>query len=175
MDAKQVWRAALGELQVSLSPANYETWLREELAHRGIDPQRAVFWIHPRNFSLPPLLARLRPWRVVVDIVDDHRAWPGQAPAEKARLTAHYRELLGVADLALVNCEPVRAAMAALGRSPLLVPNGCDAPLPVRLDETDAPLREHLAFAGRTLGFVGNLEAKIDIELLGRVAEAFPD
>jgi chromosomal replication initiator protein len=28
MDAKHVWRAALGELQVSLSPANYETWLR---------------------------------------------------------------------------------------------------------------------------------------------------
>jgi chromosomal replication initiator protein len=31
MDAKQVWRAALGELQVSLSPANYETWLRDTL------------------------------------------------------------------------------------------------------------------------------------------------
>jgi chromosomal replication initiator protein len=29
MDAKQVWRAALGELQVSLSPANYETWLKD--------------------------------------------------------------------------------------------------------------------------------------------------
>ena len=29
MDAKQVWRAALGELQVSLSPANFETWLKE--------------------------------------------------------------------------------------------------------------------------------------------------
>jgi chromosomal replication initiator protein len=29
MDAKHVWRAALGELQVSLSPANYETWLRD--------------------------------------------------------------------------------------------------------------------------------------------------
>jgi chromosomal replication initiator protein len=29
MDAKHVWRAALGELQVSLSPANFETWLRE--------------------------------------------------------------------------------------------------------------------------------------------------
>ena len=26
MDAKQVWRAALGELQVSLSPANFETF-----------------------------------------------------------------------------------------------------------------------------------------------------
>ena len=29
MDAKQVWRAVLGELQVSLSPANYETWLKD--------------------------------------------------------------------------------------------------------------------------------------------------
>src|SRR3989304_6107390 len=29
MDAKQVWRAALGELQVALSPANFETWLKE--------------------------------------------------------------------------------------------------------------------------------------------------
>jgi chromosomal replication initiator protein len=29
MDANQVWRAALGELQVSLSPANFETWLKD--------------------------------------------------------------------------------------------------------------------------------------------------
>src|SRR5439155_19832412 len=29
MDAKQVWRAALGELQVSLSAAKFETWLRD--------------------------------------------------------------------------------------------------------------------------------------------------
>ena len=28
MDAKHIWRAALGELQVALSPANFETWLR---------------------------------------------------------------------------------------------------------------------------------------------------
>ena len=29
MDAKQVWRAALGELQVSLSPANLRDWLKD--------------------------------------------------------------------------------------------------------------------------------------------------
>src|SRR6188474_1812762 len=29
MDAKQVWRAVLGELQVSLPPANFETWLKD--------------------------------------------------------------------------------------------------------------------------------------------------
>ncbi len=39
MDAKQVWRAALGELQVSLSPANFDTWLKDtELIE--IDEQR---------------------------------------------------------------------------------------------------------------------------------------
>src|SRR3712207_9054725 len=39
MDAKQVWRAALGELQVSLSPANFETWLKET-ALVAVDDQR---------------------------------------------------------------------------------------------------------------------------------------
>ena len=29
IDAKQVWRAVLGELQISLSPANFDTWLKE--------------------------------------------------------------------------------------------------------------------------------------------------
>jgi chromosomal replication initiator protein len=29
MDPKQVWRAVLGDLQVSLSPANFETWLKD--------------------------------------------------------------------------------------------------------------------------------------------------
>ncbi|MFI5328485.1 MAG: chromosomal replication initiator protein DnaA [Candidatus Rokuibacteriota bacterium] len=39
MDAKQVWRAALGELQVSLSPANFETWLKDT-ALVGVDGDR---------------------------------------------------------------------------------------------------------------------------------------
>ena len=153
----------------------YEAFLREEFAHWGIDPAQALFWIYPRNFSLPPLLGRFSPLRVVVDIVDDHRAWPGLGDAEKTRLGEHYRELLGLADLALANCAPVREAMSALGRSPVLVPNGCDLPLPVHVDDVDEALQEHLAFTGRTLGFVGNLEAKIDTALLSRLAEAFPD
>jgi chromosomal replication initiator protein len=62
MDAKQVWRAALGELQVSLSPANYETWLRETQLV-DVDDQRfriavpngfAKDWLETRYRSLPP-------------------------------------------------------------------------------------------------------------------------
>lgn len=153
----------------------YEAFLRGEFTRWGIDPERALFWIYPRNFSLPPLVERFSPLRVVVDVVDDHRAWPGVREAEKTRLSEHYRALLERADLALANCAPVRDAMASLGHSPLLVPNGCDMPLPVDLEYPDEALQEQLAFTGPTLGFVGNLEAKIDIALLSRLAEAFPD
>jgi chromosomal replication initiator protein len=58
MDAKQVWRAALGELQVSLSPANYETWLRET---NLIDVEENRFRISvPNGFAKDWLETRYR-------------------------------------------------------------------------------------------------------------------
>src|SRR3954453_15916299 len=60
MDAKQVWRAALGGLQGSLSPANDETWLRDTQLV-DVDEQRfriavpngfAKDWLQPRYRSL---------------------------------------------------------------------------------------------------------------------------
>ena len=78
MDAKQVWRAALGELQVSLSPANYETWLRDtQLA--DVDEQRfriavpngfAKDWLETRYRSLiSQTLARIVGYSVQVEFV----------------------------------------------------------------------------------------------------------
>ena len=58
MDAKQVWRAALGELQVSLSPANYETWLRDT---QLVDVDEQLFRIAvPNGFSKDWLETRYR-------------------------------------------------------------------------------------------------------------------
>ncbi|HLX35625.1 MAG TPA: chromosomal replication initiator protein DnaA [Candidatus Limnocylindrales bacterium] len=76
MDAKQVWRAALGELQVSLSPANFETWLRDtELA--DVDDNRfrisvpngfAKDWLDSRYRSLiSQTLARIVGYSVQVE------------------------------------------------------------------------------------------------------------
>ncbi len=78
MDAKQVWRAALGELQVSLSPANYETWLRDtQLA--DVDEQRfriavpngfAKDWLETRYRSLiSQTLARIVGYSVQLEFV----------------------------------------------------------------------------------------------------------
>jgi chromosomal replication initiator protein len=59
MDAKQVWRAALGELQVSLSPANYETWLRDTHLVE-VDDQRFRIAV-PNGFAKDWLENRYRP------------------------------------------------------------------------------------------------------------------
>jgi chromosomal replication initiator protein len=78
MDAKQVWRAALGELQVSLSPANFETWLRD--THLvDVDEQRfriavpngfAKDWLETRYRSLiSQTLARVVGYSVQVEFV----------------------------------------------------------------------------------------------------------
>ena len=78
MDAKQVWRAALGELQVSLSPANYETWLRDTQLV-DVDEQRfriavpngfAKDWLETRYRSLiSQTLARIVGYSVQVEFL----------------------------------------------------------------------------------------------------------
>ncbi len=78
MDAKQVWRAALGELQVSLSPANYETWLRDTHLVE-VDDQRfkiavpngfAKDWLETRYRSLiSQTLARVVGYSVQVEFI----------------------------------------------------------------------------------------------------------
>jgi len=97
MDAKQVWRAALGELQVSLSPANYETWLRDTQLI-DVDDQRfriavpngfAKDWLETRYRSLiSQTLARIVGYSVQVEfhigatsaIPDDATAASDPAP-----------------------------------------------------------------------------------------------
>src|SRR3990172_1713013 len=78
MDAKQVWRAALGELQVALSQANFETWLKDT-ALVAVDESRfriavpngfAKDWLETRYRSLiSQTLARIVGYSVSVDFV----------------------------------------------------------------------------------------------------------
>ncbi len=98
MDAKQVWRAALGELQVSLSPANYETWLKDTLLI-DVDGDRfcvaapngfAKDWLENRYRSLiAQTLARIVGYSVNVEFTVRELEEMGAAtaaPIEAARL-----------------------------------------------------------------------------------------
>jgi chromosomal replication initiator protein len=97
MDAKQVWRAALGELQVSLSPANYETWLKDTaLAEVGGDrfsvaaPNGfAKDWLENRYRSLiAQTLARIVGYSVNVEFVVREPAPEAPAAGETAEVAA---------------------------------------------------------------------------------------
>jgi len=71
MDAKQVWRAVLGELQVSLSPANFETWLKDTSLVE-VDENRFRI-AAPNGFARDWLDNRLHLFEDAISLVADNR------------------------------------------------------------------------------------------------------
>jgi chromosomal replication initiator protein len=111
MDAKQVWRAALGELQVSLSPANFETWLRDTQLV-DVDEQRfriavpngfAKDWLESRYRSLiSQTLARIVGYGVQVEFVI------GPTPESQAEPEANAAPAATPSQKQQVRVEPTR-------------------------------------------------------------------
>src|SRR5690242_170488 len=108
MDAKQVWRATLGELQVSLSPANYETWLKET-ALISVDDTRfrvavpngfAKDWLETRYRSLiSQTLARVVGYSVNVEFeVRDLPPADAAGSSDRAERGGNHSPVLGVVD-----------------------------------------------------------------------------
>jgi chromosomal replication initiator protein len=97
MDAKQVWRAALGELQVALSQANFETWLKDT-ALVAVDESRfriavpngfAKDWLETRYRSLiSQTLARVVGYSVQLEfeVQEAPAAAAETAPSQPVRL-----------------------------------------------------------------------------------------
>jgi hypothetical protein len=153
----------------------YVNYLEEVFRREGVQPGRAVFWMYPKNYLAPAIVDRFKPARVVVDVVDDHRAWPGVTDVERAKLTENYRATLAQADVAFVNCEPMQQSMREFMPAIRLVPNGCDLD-PPRVEPRGSSVYDAFkAWPGGTIGFVGNLEAKIDIALIGKLAQRFKE
>jgi chromosomal replication initiator protein len=119
MDAKQVWRAALGELQVSLSPANYETWLRDT-ALADVDDNRfriavpngfAKDWLESRYRSLiSQTLARIVGYSVQVEFFVQAAPEAGNGHAPDGGESAGETQPIG---LPAEEAAPARPATAA--------------------------------------------------------------
>ncbi len=117
MDAKQVWRAALGELQVSLSPANYETWLRDT---RLVDVEEHRFriavpngfakdWLETRYRSLiSQTLARIVGYSVQVEFVVAAPAGAGETPSDGAATVGSQAPTAAAQPSQHVRVEPTR-------------------------------------------------------------------
>ena len=153
----------------------YVDFIEGVFEREGFRSQESVFWIYPKNFMAPELVDRFLPAKVVVDVVDDHRAWPGVSAEERDRLTKNYRETLARAQMAFVNCEPMVDSMREFFPAIRMVQNGCDQKPPSVQPRNDPEFDAFMARGGKTIGFVGNLEQKIDISLVAKIAERFHD
>jgi hypothetical protein len=153
----------------------YTKYLNQILTLEDVNASESIFWFYPKNYLANELIDFYKPKKVVVDVVDDHRAWPNVSPEEKARLTLHYKNILGGADLALANCQPVIDSMKQYKSDIKLIPNGCEENPEIIEPKNHIKYEELKCFAGKVIGFVGNLEAKIDIDLIQRIADEFKD
>ncbi len=153
----------------------YVDYLAQVFAAKGVDSQQALFWFYPTNFHAPHLIRQFRPARVVADVEDDQREWPGVSEAAREWMTKNYHDVLVAADAAMTNSESLREAMCGFFPDIRLVPNACDASPPRVVPAHNAAFDEFVGFPGRTIGFVGNLESKIDVALMHKIAERFHD
>lgn len=170
-----VYRNSEGDSTKPALSEGYFAYLNDIFAQEGVYPQDAIFWMYPKNYLAKSIVEHFQPAKVVTDVVDDHRSWPGVSELEKARLTENYRESLAFADMAFVNCAPMLESMSEFHKEIRLVPNGCEMN-PTVVQPRNNPAFEVLsAWEGKVIGFVGNLEQKIDIELIGKVAQKYKD
>lgn len=152
---------------------DYLQFLSKLFDRHHINPGQSTFLFYPFIDHADAILDHFKPGKVVVDVVDDHRTWPGRTEAELERFTRHYKSLLSRAHLAMANCEPVMNAMKEFFPGIHLVPNGYDSDI-FPSTATYMPLLNNLNnWNGPVIGFAGNLEAKIDIALIKEVALHF--
>ena len=140
----------------------------------GIVPKDSVFWFYPKNYLAEDLIEIFEPKSVVVDVVDDHRTWPNVSSNEITRLTKHYEGILNKADLAFANCKSVYDSMAGYTPFLKLVPNGCERS-PNQVNFQTEFIKSIRAHVGPVIGFVGNLESKIDDKLVEKLANEMPE
>lgn len=154
------------------SKEEYHQYLLKLFSERDIQLDRAIFWLFPVNHFLKGMLEEFRPAKIICDIVDDQRMSPGVTAEEFTRREKNYRELLKIADLAITNCAPIQESMRPFRPDIRVLPNGCEIE-PSVIDIGQEP--DRLAKIPRPrLGYVGNLESKLDLDLLEFVATRRP-
>ena len=153
-----------------------------KLEERDLDALEESFSVLARDLAIAdavckvdipfwtPLVLRLRErfgWRVVYDCMDEWNNFPGfKEPVLAAEPT-----LVREADVTLVSADRLLAKWSDVAR-PLMVRNAVDLDHYTRLYGPNKLLGE---VAHPVIGYYGALASWVDVPLLRKVAEAFPD
>lgn len=130
----------------------------------------SILWVCPVVFDYDLFKSLLGPEFVVADIIDDQRRFQGREQYRE-KVARAYEDVLGDADQIFANCDPVKEGFASLRPDIRVIPNGAEIfdlsakwEVPEELRRLPRPI----------FGYVGNLRDRVDLELIGKVADRFP-
>lgn len=140
---------------------------------------RIVMWLYPYYANTPILHAELCPDFTVCDVVDDHRSWSGMTHERLRKYEHNYQECFNLSDLVIFNNRHNAEVFAADFRMDdhLIIENGVDLSLLDAKSQRSIMLKQRLLsrYASRhIIGYCGNLEEKIDWELITKIAKSNP-
>jgi len=119
--------------------------------------------------DFPQIQKRVNFEKIVCDIIDDQRAFD-LSQAERRRVEKNYEDILPLADIVMTNCQPNVEAFLPLTDEIHFVPNGTEIP------QDNLPMPHALENIARPIaGYVGNLQDRIDWDLLEEAAQHVPD
>jgi len=134
-----------------------------------------------------PIVWISRPWAAdlarsfqarlkIYHVVDEYSAYPGQSEAVRAHVQRAETAVLRAADLVIVSSKALLEAKRQVNPCTFMVPNGVNQAGYQKQLEQGAPLPPELARVPRPrLGYLGQIGAKLDFDLLQAVALARPN
>jgi glycosyltransferase involved in cell wall biosynthesis len=147
-----------------------ERWLERQL--RGVihDWPRAVVWLRWPTQELVDALRRLKPAVVVYEVSDALHRSPGMVGPWPAIFAAAERTLVARADAVVAPSEALAERYGALGGNVRLLPHGVD------LFPWPGPEAASAHSGGpTTIGYVGTLDHRLDMDALRYIAQHMPD
>lgn len=148
-------------------------YIADVLQENNVGARRTIFWVCPvTKFDFHEVVAAFGPDLVVADVIDDQRTFKEPGSPRRAANERNYQQVLGLSDVTLANCEPVRQSMLEYADDVHFVPNALEMPGAVAGD--GEPPEELQKLEGPVIGYVGNLSSRIDVGLLEHVATTRP-
>ena len=144
---------------------------------RALGFESPLVWVH--DIDAARVVGRLNPWVSLYWVTDDHPTGPAfrANPVNRvAAMRAREHELLRSVDLVLTTAPQLREAKAGFNSNSHCVPHGVDVDLFARAAHPETrPEPRCGAIRRPIIGFVGQINERLDRELIRLVAHAHPE
>lgn len=148
----------------------YLSYIENIFRDLSVSMENSIFLVYPPNVFLREIISYFEPRCVITDIVDDVRENPYVTKEKKAEYSNNYKEVISNSDFVITNTTHLQKSMGDYSSDIRFLPNAMEF-----LDHDDNDhkrynLKRLLAISSPKIGYVGNLESKVDIELLKFIA-----